>query len=66
VQQKVFIRSLFLMKKPEFQSVYLSFNHWFPVFGATLRIVSFQIGKRNRCLCGKRKRPGADLAMLCE
>jgi len=44
---------------------FLSFNHWFPVFGATLRIVSFQIGERNRCLCGKRRRPGADLAMLC-
>jgi len=52
------------MKKPEFQSIYfLSFNRWFPVFGATLRIVNFQIGERNRCLCGNR--PGVDLAMLC-
>jgi len=37
------------MKKPEFQSIFLSFHDWFPIFGATLRIVSFQIGERNRC-----------------
>jgi len=34
-------------------------------FCATLRIVKFQIGERNRCLCGNRKRSGVDLAMLC-
>jgi len=49
------------MKKPELQSIFSDFNHWFPGYGATLRIVSFQIGERNRCLCGKRKRTGIDL-----